>query len=148
MAFFGTIDTRWLDDGRTMRLLDDFHFVDSQGIWWSALTESLIDGSSIPRLLWRIEGSPFVGLHRKASVIHDVYCLRRSHFVGGRIIPHEQVHHVYWEMLLEAGVGKVEAYKKWWAVAHFGPQWDAEGEDLVLEPEPEDDRWWEEVIVT
>ena len=110
--FTGYIDTRWLDDGRQMWLLADFQFTDSQGRIWIAHLGDIIDGASIPRLLWRVAGSPFVGLHRKASVIHDVYCVTRRDHLTGAVIPHEEVHHCYKEMLLAAGVGEWEASKK------------------------------------
>src|SRR5580765_5814259 len=73
-AFKGTVRAEWLDDGRTMRLLEPFSFVDPDGTEWPAPAESKIDGASIPRSLWGLIGGRYEGKYRNASVVHDVAC--------------------------------------------------------------------------
>ncbi len=76
-TFSGDAFTEWLTDAgddRRMRLLDDFSFTDAAGRVWGAPIGSIIDGASIPRALWTLVGSPYVGDYRRASIVHDVAC--------------------------------------------------------------------------
>lgn len=114
--YVGDVVAKWLPDGRTMELTEDFFFVDANGLVWSAPKGSIVDGASIPRFFWRYIGSPFVGKYRNASVIHDVYCQTKSR-------PHKQVHKVFLEMMLVSGVDKDEASKMYLAVKVGGPKW-------------------------
>ena len=130
--FDNTIKAEWVrGDPRKMRILEDANFIDSNGKAWPCPATRLVDGASIPRLLWRVEGSPFVGLHREASVPHDIACEDKTE-------PHELVHQMYYEALIASGVGKFEAARKYLAVATFGPKWDMDGNSIEV-PEPDDD---------
>ena len=73
--FSGKPKTEWLDDGRNMLLLEEFTFTDDEGSVWVAPKGSPINGASIPKFLWSTVGSPYAGLYRNASIIHDVYCV-------------------------------------------------------------------------
>lgn len=64
--------TEWHDGERNMSLAQEFYYVDPKGKKWVAPAGSVINGATIPRELWSIVGSPFVGKYRRASVIHDV----------------------------------------------------------------------------
>ena len=44
----GTVQTEWLDDGRKMRLLSDFSYVDPKQVRWKAPKDAVVDGASIP----------------------------------------------------------------------------------------------------
>ena len=124
--FSNTVKTEWIDgEPRKMRLLESVEFTDSNGQVWEAPAGSIIDGASIPRFFWRVIGSPFVGLYRRATVIHDVYCVTRSE-------PHEAVHAMFHEAMLADGVSEGKAKAMFEAVDHFGPQWDDLGEDLAV----------------
>ncbi len=117
--FIGEVHTEWLKnsgDDRQMRLLQDFVFVDAYGTEWVAPTGHRIDGASIPSILWSLSGSPFVGDYRRASVIHDVYCVTKSR-------PHRAVHKMFYEAMLCDGVDLLEARKFYTAVRLFGPTW-------------------------
>jgi len=70
-GFTGPLLTEQLSDGRNMRLLDDFGYVDDKGVLHLAPADFIYDGGSIPRFLWRLIGSPFTGKARKAYPIHD-----------------------------------------------------------------------------
>ena len=113
------VQTEWLPGGREMRLLSGVHFVDSRGVAWIARAGAVIDGASIPRLFWRIAGSPFVGKFRRASVIHDVYCVTKER-------PHAEVHKMFLEVMEADGVPGWKRRFMYWAVRLFGPKWEVE----------------------
>lgn len=114
--FIGDVVAKWLNDGREMELTQDFSFVDEHNITWHAPKSSVVDGASIPRFFWRYIGSPFVGKYRRASVIHDVYCQTKSR-------PHDDVHQVFYDMMIVDGVDKSDAIKMYLAVKTGGPKW-------------------------
>lgn len=75
--FSGDPKTIWVSGekaDRRMRLLQDFWYDDPAGKRWFAPEGSLIDGASIPQVLWSSIGSPYTGNYRRASVVHDVAC--------------------------------------------------------------------------
>lgn len=46
--FYGDVDTRWLPDGRRMRLLSSVVFYDDIGLRWVAERGLEVDGASVP----------------------------------------------------------------------------------------------------
>jgi hypothetical protein len=54
-----------------MTVIADFHYVDPDGKLWAAPAGTVVDGASIPRILWAIVGSPYTGDYRRASIVHD-----------------------------------------------------------------------------
>lgn len=70
-GFTGPLQTEQLDDGRNMRLLADFGFVDVRGIEHTAPKDYVYNGGSVPRWLWPLIGSPYTGMARKGYPIHD-----------------------------------------------------------------------------
>ena len=130
--FTGQVETRWMTDGRRMRLLKMVIFKDKNGVVWTAPKGSIIDGASIPRELWSMIGSPFVGKYRRASVIHDVACVKRKQ-------PYELVHYMFYEAMLRDGMAKSKANIMYIAVRDFGPRWDEDGNDLLPEESLSDD---------
>jgi Protein of unknown function (DUF1353) len=72
--FEGRVLASWEDDGRNMRLEEDFAYVDTRGKRWHAGKGSIVNGASIPHALWSVIGGPFEGPFRNASVVHDVGC--------------------------------------------------------------------------
>ena len=123
--FEGEVIARWLKDGRKMKLLENFHFVDASGKRWSAPKGSVIDGASIPRILWDSVGGPFTGKYRRASVLHDVACVERAE-------PYQDVHRMFYEAMIADKTSIAKAKKMYMAVASFGPKWDENGEDLKI----------------
>ena len=55
-----------------MTLLSELRYTDPDGVAWIAPAGSVVDGASIPRVLWSFMGGPFDGRYRNASVLHDV----------------------------------------------------------------------------
>jgi hypothetical protein len=115
--FTGRVLTQWLAlESRKMLLQETFSFTDKQGVIWVAPAGAIIDGASIPRLFWYLIGSPFNGHYRRASVIHDVYCLTQTR-------PHKQVHRMFYDAIRADGVGKVKAKAMYLALKIGGPRW-------------------------
>ena len=99
-----------------MKLLENFSFIDSDGKMWTAPKGEIVDGSSIPRWAWSIIGSPFVGEHRNASVIHDVFC-------RFRIETDNATHEMYIEAIKVSGVGKFKSKLMKTALKIGAPKW-------------------------
>jgi len=115
--FVGSLQVE-LFGARRVQLLTDFAFVEGpEGILgrrWEAQAGTVGDGSSIPWLLQRWVGSPLVGLHRFASVVHDVACIRKAR-------RYQDVHRMYYLACLAAGEPLA-----WWlghGVMWGGPRW-------------------------
>lgn len=115
-AFSNSVKTEWIDgDKRDMRLLESLSFRDAKGRVWDAPEGSVINGASIPKFLWHLLGSPFVGRYRRATVIHDVYC--QHQFIASRV-----VHRMFYDAMICDGVRKVRAKLMYAGVRLFGPR--------------------------
>ena len=118
--FKGNVTVKWRKDGITMKLLQDFSFRDSKGKTWKAPAGSIVNGASIPRILWSTVGSPFTGRYRRASVVHDVACQQRTR-------PWKATHTMFYEAMLADKTLKSKAKQMYRAVMLFGPRWDKNG---------------------
>jgi len=115
--FSGPVDVRWLTEHeRDMMLLQSVSFIDAKEKVWTAYQYDIINGASIPEFLWEEIGSPYIGFYRRASVIHDVYCQRKSR-------PAQETHDCFYEMMIADGVSKIKAKIMYEAVNKFGPRW-------------------------
>lgn len=121
--FEGEADVRWIvesSDDRKMKLLADFAFVDSTGYRWVAKKNDVIDGASIPEIVWsQIVGTPYVGDYRRASVVHDVAC-------DEKIRTSKDAHRMFYEAMIADGTSEPKAMLFYMAVRLFGPQWEDE----------------------
>lgn len=115
----GNIRVEMLDDGRGMRLLEDFAYHDAHGNKWRAPKGAVIDGASIPKAFWSVIGGPFEGRYRAASIIHDVYCAEETHTAEW-----EDVHRMFYRAMRCSGVEDSRAKLMYWAVYRFGPRWE------------------------
>jgi len=115
-TFSGLVKVTWLEGPRDMQLFEELKYRDLNGRMWIALKGAIINGASIPKFFWRIVGSPFVGLYRRPSVIHDVYC-------GNQLRPAQEVHDVFKEMMFQEGVSTIKVKAMFNAVNTFGPRW-------------------------
>jgi len=73
-AFDGKVVAEWKThpgDDRAMQLVETFKYVDPSGKEWTAEGGYDIDGASIPRIVWTVVGSPYVGDYRRAAALHD-----------------------------------------------------------------------------
>ena len=115
--FKGSVQAEWLtEDGRRMKLIEPFSFIDGNNKEWFVPTGTVVDGASIPRLFWNLIGPPFVGKYRQASVVHDYYCVVRTE-------PWKDVHRMFYHACLAGGVSRTKAKVMYWAVYVGGPRW-------------------------
>jgi hypothetical protein len=95
--------------------------------------DSIVDGASIPRVLWSVVGGPLEGQYRNASIVHDVECDRKQEDC-------DAVHLMFYEACRCGGVSETKAKLLYSGVYYFGPQWtvaterrlvDAQGKTVV-----------------
>jgi hypothetical protein len=114
--YSGQVEARWENDGRSMTLLSELRYVDPEGVVWVAPAGSVVDGASIPRVLWSLMGGPFEGKYRNASVLHDVA-------YGQRIHPWQQCDRMFYNAMRCSGVSAAEAKTMYYALYKFGHHW-------------------------
>ena len=112
----GKVVVEFLPDGRLVKLVKDFGFIDKKKVRWDVPAGAIVDGASIPRALWSLIGGPFEGQYRTASVIHDWYCDVRSR-------PWRSVHRVFYDIMRVCGVGEPLALVMYGGVYWGGPRW-------------------------
>jgi len=122
----------WLvqkEPDRKMRLMENFYYHDPSGKRWPAPKGKIVDGASIPPLLWnKYIGPPFVGNYRRASVVHDVACELKE-----KICKSSQIaHRMFYDACLCGGVSEKKAGLMYWAVRMFGPKWGDQKAENVL----------------
>ena len=94
------------------------------------------DGASVPRLAWTLSGLRPDGLIRGPALVHDLLCEREgivdvfcpelSSNQNGMYrvaISSKNTHHLFWEMMVAAGMKEWRADLAWFAVRWFGPRW-------------------------
>ncbi|MVN78649.1 DUF1353 domain-containing protein [Hymenobacter sp. HMF4947] len=102
---------------RNVRLLENFAFTEAiDGTVWEAPSGSIVDGASIPRVLWTLVGSPFTGDYVYASIVHDVACHVRAR-------PWRDTHYMFYQACLAGGTRPGRAKLMYLAVRNFGPRW-------------------------
>jgi hypothetical protein len=110
---------------RQVRVLEDFTSTQAaDGTVWEAPSGSLVDGASIPRVLWTLVGSPFTGDYVYASIVHDVACDTRAR-------PWRATHYMFYQACLAGGTRPGRAKLMYLAVRNFGPRWPAPAPEPV-----------------
>ncbi len=112
----GSVKLELLDDGRQMRLLEDYVYIDGAAKRWLAPKPRVVDGASIPRFLWSFIGGPWEGTYRKASVVHDIECDDEKE-------PWRAVHRMFFNAMRCSGVSETRAKIMYSAVYQCGPRW-------------------------
>lgn len=115
--YSGELILRPLRDGRLMEVQQAFGYIDRAGRAWNVPAKAVVDGASIPRVLWPIVGGPWEGRYREASVVHDWFCAVRT-------MPWQQVHRMFHEAMLTSNVTPRVARLMFLAVRYAGPSWD------------------------
>lgn len=117
--FTGPVQVKWIsDDPRLMIVINmDVVYVDRCGFRWIADIGRVINGASVPWFFRRVFPA-YVGLYRRATVIHDVACRRQDR-------SSKDVHRMFYEAMRCDGVGAVQAWIMWAAVRVFGPRFAA-----------------------
>lgn len=122
--FVGSLQLEMLTDKKKKReakLLSDYSFIDFNSMKWDVPEGTVVDGASIPQVLWSAVGSPWGDSYRNASVIHDYYCDKKS-------APWQNVHRMFYEGCLANGINKAKAMELYAAVYCFGPRWEVKTE--------------------
>jgi Protein of unknown function (DUF1353) len=114
--YSGQVETRWENDGRHMTLLSELHYTDPDGVVWTAPAGSVVDGASIPRVLWSFMGGPFDGKYRNASVLHDVAYDEKTR-------PWKQCDRMFYNAMRCSGVSPTEAKTMYYALYRHGRHW-------------------------
>jgi hypothetical protein len=105
-----------LEDGRRVRLVNPFAYIDPGSKRWDVPDGAIVDGASIPRTLWTLIGGPFEGKYRNASIVHDWFCDRRTR-------PWKQVHRMFFDAMITSGVSGQKARLLYAGVYFGGPRW-------------------------
>ena len=99
-------------DPRCFQLLEDVFYTSKSGRVCAARAMQLdgmpwcgYNGASIPRLFWRLIGSPFTGLYRKAALFHDYFYQFHVDGCGGAITRIE-ADRMFLEMMKFLGVAR------------------------------------------
>ncbi len=91
----------------------------------------VVDGASVPRLFWFF--MPPDGLHRGAALFHDEGYEYRGHFPDGFVMTKDEIDEGFYNIQVEAGVGKRRSGIAYEGVHLFGqPAWDSIEEPLIL----------------
>jgi hypothetical protein len=128
--FSGTPKIEFIDTpgapNRNVRVIENFTFTEAANrTVWVAPRSSIIDGASIPRVLWTLVGSPFTGDYVYASIVHDVACDTRNR-------PWRDTHFMFYLACLAGGTRRGRAKLMYLAVRNFGPRWPQPD----MQPEP------------
>ncbi len=114
--------------GGKFHISKEFSYRDKQNKIWTALPVNekngkrfVTDGASIPKYFWSIYGSPWSGCYKFPAIIHDYYCENQKGLSS-------EVHKMFYEACLTAGVKPFKASLAYFAVSKFGPYWGKEKE--------------------
>lgn len=128
-TFLGKVAIEWDDeDGfnrNKIKLLSDFGFQDPAGKKWIAQKGAELDGSSFTPLFEQMVGLPFVGEHRRASVLHDYYSRQLNE-------PWRDVRRMYYAALLAEGMSESEAKTAYAVLYGAGMRWEQKGSTCYI----------------
>lgn len=97
------------------KLLQDLTYRNNE-IEVTAKADMVYDMASIPRIFWRVIGSPFIGKYRRAATIHDALYTAQ----GLGIVDKNYADKLFLEMMAEEGVVWWKRYVMYYAVKWFG----------------------------
>jgi Protein of unknown function (DUF1353) len=113
--FIGKFVAEFEGDGRKVKLIEPYAFVDPDGKEWDVPEGYQTDGASVPAALWALY-PPFTGNYRQAAVIHDYFC-------DSKQTSWEDTHKVFYFAMRAADVDENTAKIMYGAVYMFGPRW-------------------------
>lgn len=91
----------------------------------------IIDGASVPRFAWSF--MPPDGLHRAGALAHDWIYLNKGIMPSGYMITKRQADDIFYNFMVEAGVGRTRAGLAAMSVRWFGQgAWDSTDHILIL----------------
>ncbi len=105
------------DPGHTeFQLVKEYAYVDGKGNRWVVPKNTVVNGASIPKVVWSAIGGPWSGKYRNAAVIHDWMCEEQ-------VEDSSFVHRIFHEAMLDSGVDEKLAWIMYKAVDIGGPKW-------------------------
>ena len=111
---------------RTARSIE---FVDARPVKWVAPSGTLTDGASIPKMFFKVIGTPRSKEFINAATLHDAYC-----GVGNGSLPQyhsdrwQNVHRMFYDALRVDGTPSKKAKIMYAAVYLAGPRWTMPGD--------------------
>ncbi len=107
------VSADWCDDGtRDMILTRPVIYVDPTGEKWIAEAGKRVNGLSSPRILWPVM-NPYQPRARNASVIHDVFCVKRE-------VSWLKSAWCFYHAMRAGGLDPVRSGIRWFGVVAFG----------------------------
>ena len=107
------VSADWCEDGsRDMILTRPVLYIDPNGEEWLAPTGSRINGASTPFFTWPFM-PPYQAGVRKASVIHDVFCPRKS-------VPWLLSAWLFYHAMRASEFDRFRSWIRWAGVVFFG----------------------------
>ncbi len=114
--FEGDLLLDYLSDKNSICLKDDFIYKDANNYKWRAHIGDIIDGSSLPDIIWQIYGPPLQSKYLNALVVFESACNRRY-------TTWEATHEMFFYALLDSGINEIDAKIMYAAVYYFGQHW-------------------------
>jgi len=115
--FTNTVKAEWIEgEPRDMRIIEPISYIDKSGVSWDVPDGAIINGASIPRFVQSIVGTPFVGHHRRPSVIHDYYYDNRER-------EKDITDNMFYEACIFDGVWHIKAHAMLLALQSTGSTW-------------------------
>ena len=110
------------------RTAKEIEFIDARPSKWVAPRNTLTDGASIPKLFFKVIGTPRSKEFINAATLHDAYC-----GVGNQSLPQfhsntwQNVHRMFYDALRVDGTPPKKAKIMYAAVYLAGPRWNMPG---------------------
>ena len=95
---------------------NDFGFVDSRGVTWTAHKGDVVDGANLPEFSEPFIGGSFTTTYLSAAALHDIYC--RS-----KVRSQKDTSRMFREAMITNGVWSIKAWAMYLAVRLRGPRW-------------------------
>jgi hypothetical protein len=114
--YTGTLVLEPLNDGRQMKTMGNFGFLDGDGKHWTIPPRSILDGTSMPGTMSSSFGGPFKGKYRDAFAVYDYYCALRTN-------DWRSVHRMFHRAMLVSGISAIRAKLVSAGLYFAGPHW-------------------------
>jgi len=106
---------------KNLKLLEDLTYKNNK-LKVTAKAGMLYDMASIPKMFWRVIGSPYIGKYRRAATLHDALYTSQ----GLKKLNKKQVDKLFLEMMKVEGVSLWKRQTMYWAVRLGGKSaWDS-----------------------
>jgi len=112
-------------DNGMFHLRDELRFVDVKGQTWSAPSNTITDGASIPAIFVPLIGTRMSLRWREAAILHDAYCAEANENLPQyQSADWETVHQMFYDAVLALGTSPTKALIMYAAIYLGGPRWE------------------------